>query len=91
MVQLSHPYVANEIILYYTVIIISVRILETSLVAQLVKNLPAVYGKPRRRTLETLEKEMVTHSRILAYSCLGQRSLVGYSPRGHKSQTQLSN
>ena len=42
MVQLSHPYVANEIILYYALIIISIRILETSLVVQLVKNLPAV-------------------------------------------------
>ena len=35
---------------------------------------------------------MATHSQ---YSCLGnqsrvQSSLVGYSPRGHKSQTQLS-
>ena len=88
MVQLSHPYVANEIILYYTVIIISIRILETSLVAQLVKNLPAVYGKPRRRTLETLEKEMVTHSRILAYSCLGQEEPGGLQSMGsQKSDT----
>ena len=33
------------------------------------------------------EKEMATHSSILTESH-GQRSLVGYSPRGFKSQTQ---
>ena len=31
-----------------------------------------------------LEKEMVTHSRILARKVHIQRSLAGYSPRGHK-------
>ena len=28
--------------------------------------------------------EMATHSSILAWKSHGQRSLVGYSPRGHK-------
>ena len=32
---------------------------------------------------DTLE-EMVTYSRILAWKIPWQRSLVGYSPRGHK-------
>ena len=32
----------------------------------------------------SLEKEMTTHSSILARESHGRRSLVGYSPRGHK-------
>ena len=31
---------------------------------------------------DPLEKEMATHSSILAWKFHGQRSLVGYSPRG---------
>ena len=31
-----------------------------------------------------LEKEMATHSNILAWKCHGQKILVGYSPWGHK-------
>ena len=56
--------------------------------AQWVKNLPAV-----QETKETwvqslgqedsLEKEMATHSSILAWTN-GQRGLRGYSPWGHK-------
>ena len=38
---------------------------------------------------DPLEKEMASHSNILGGSH-GQRSLVGYSPWGLKSQTQLS-
>ena len=34
--------------------------------------------------LYSLEKEMTTHSSILAWKSHGQRSLVGYSPQGHK-------
>ena len=30
------------------------------------------------------EKEMATHSSVLAWEIHGQRSLVGYSPWGHK-------
>ena len=33
---------------------------------------------------DPLEKEMVTHSSITAWEIHGQRSLVGYSPWGHK-------
>ena len=33
---------------------------------------------------EPLEKEMATHSSILAWKSHGQRNLAGYSPRGHK-------
>ena len=32
----------------------------------------------------SLEKEMATHSNILAWRIHGQRSLAGYSPRGWK-------
>ena len=40
---------------------------------------------------DPLEKEMVTHSRILAWRIPGQRNLAGYSPWGRKNWTQLSN
>ena len=33
---------------------------------------------------DPLEKEMATHSSIIAWRIRGQRSLVSYSPRGHK-------
>ena len=53
-----------------------------SLIAQLVKNLPAIQetwvqflGQE-----DPLEKEMATHSSILPGESHGQRSLAGYSP-----------
>ena len=58
---------------------------DTSLVAQRVKLLPAM----QETQVQSLgqedppEKEMATHSSILAEFC-GQRSLVGYSPWGCK-------
>ena len=58
-----------------------------SLVAQVVKNLPAMQ-ETWVQSLgweDPLEKEMVTHSSILAWRiCMDKRSLVGYSPWGHK-------
>ena len=54
-----------------------------------VKNLPARQGL-RARSLcqeDPLEKEMATHSRVLAWKFHGQRSLVGCSPWGHKRVT----
>ena len=33
---------------------------------------------------DPLEKEMATHSSVLAWRIHGQRSLAGYSPWGHK-------
>ena len=58
---------------------------QASLVAQLVKNLPAVQ-ETQVQSLgqeESMEKEIATHSSILAWRH-GQRSLVGYSPWGCK-------
>ena len=55
--------------------------LRASLVAELVKNLPAVQ-KTRVRYLgreDPLEKEMATHSSILVWK-ISQRSLVGCGP-----------
>ena len=52
----------------------------------MVKHLPAM-RETRVRSLhweDLLEKEMATHSRILAGESHGWRSLVGYSPWGHK-------
>ena len=57
-----------------------------SLVVQMVKNLPATQ-ETKVQSLDQehpLEKEMATHSSILAWRIHGQRSLMGYSPRGHK-------
>ena len=52
----------------------------------MVKNLPAMQ-ETRIQSLgqeDPLEKEMATHSSILAWRIHGQRSLVGYSPGGRK-------
>ena len=56
------------------------------MVAQMVKNLPAMW-ESQVRTLgweDPLEKGMATHSTILAWRIHGQRSLAGCSPWGHK-------
>ena len=60
---------------------------------QLVKSLPAMQ---ETRDLspgweDPLEKEMATHFSTLAWKSQAQRSLVGYSPRGPKSQMRLLN
>ena len=61
----------------------AIREMRASLVAQIVKNLPAMqirslgWGDP-------LEKGTVTYSSILAWRIHGQRSLVGYSLWGCK-------
>ena len=57
-----------------------------SLLAQMVKNLPAVQ-ETLVRSLgqeDPLEKRMATHSSILAWEFHGQSSLVGYSPWSRK-------
>ena len=64
----------------------------TSLVAQMVKRLPTM-----RETWvqslgweDLLEKEMATHSCILAWKIPGTEEPGSYSPWGHKSWTRLS-
>ena len=57
-----------------------------SLVAQRLKGLPAmretwVWSLDRE---DPLEKEMATHSSILAWRIPWEKKMVGYSPRGHK-------
>ena len=57
-----------------------------SLVAQRVKHLPAM-REIWVRSLgqeDTLEEEMATHSSICVWEIPWTRSLVGYSPWGHK-------
>ena len=56
------------------------------LVAQTVKNLPAGQGTWvwSLGWEDPLEEEMATHSSIHDWQTHGQRSLVGYSPRGHR-------
>ena len=57
-----------------------------SLVAQIERNLPAMQ-EAQVQSLgqeDPLEKGMATHSSIFAWRIQGQRSLVGYSPCGHK-------
>ena len=56
-------------------------LLRASLVAQMAKNLPAKQETwvPSLGQEDALEKEMATHSNILAGEFHGQRSLAGYS------------
>ena len=54
--------------------------------AQTVKGLPTMW-ETQVQFLgweDLLEKEMATHSSILAGKSYGRRNLVGYSPWGHK-------
>ena len=72
---------------------IAVVFIWASLVTQLVKNLPSMQ-KMWVQSLgweNLLEEEVPTHSSLLPRESHGQKSLAGYSPWGHKSQTQLSN
>ena len=65
----------------------------SSLVAQTVKHLSAMQEtqvQPLGQE-DPLEKEMATHSTVLAWRILGQKRMVGYSPKGHNSRTRLSN
>ena len=61
-------------------------------VARMVKNPPAWVRETQVQSLgqkDPLEKEMATHPPVfLPGESRGQRSLVGCSPRGHKSRTR---
>ena len=60
--------------------------MKTSLVAQTIKHLPTM-RETRVQSLgqeDLLEKEMVTHSSILAWKIPWMENLVGYRPWGHK-------
>ena len=59
---------------------------QASLVAQTVKRMPAMWETwVQSLGLEDpLEKEMATHSSILAFKIPWRRNLVGYSPWGRK-------
>ena len=59
--------------------------------AQTVKRLPTM-RETRFQSLggeDALEKDMATHSSILAWKSHGQRSLVGYSPWGRKESDTI--
>ena len=59
-----------------------------SLVAQMVKNLPAMQTQVLSLGLEDrLEKGMATHCSILAWRIHGQRALVDYHSWGRKRDT----
>ena len=63
--------------------------LEVSQCRRTIKNPPGIQEPQETRVLsqgqeDPLEEGMVTHSSILAGECHGQRSLAGYSPKGHK-------
>ena len=73
LVQFSHFYIIMSLC-------------RASLVAQTVKRLFEMW-ETRIQSLgqkDTLEKEVETHSSILAWEIHGQRNLAGYSPWGHK-------
>ena len=61
------------------------------MVAQLLKSLPGM-RETQVQSLggkDPLEKEMATHSSILAWRIPRTRSLAGYSPRGHRVRHDL--
>ena len=60
-----------------------------SLVAQIVKNLPALQETPVQSLdwEDPLEKEMATLSSTVAWRIPWTKSLVGYNPWSHKSWT----
>ena len=61
-----------------------------SLMSEMVKNLPAMW-ETQVESLgqeDPMEREMATHSSVLAWRIHGQRSLVSYSPWVGKSQTR---
>ena len=65
----------------------------TSQVAQMVKNLPAMQ-ETRVRSLgqkDPLEKEMATHSSILAWRIPRTEEPGGLQSRGSQSRTRLNN
>ena len=66
---------------------------QASLVAQMVRNLPSMQETLVRflGQKDPLEKEMATHSSILAWKIQWTEELGCYSPWDHKSRTQLSN
>ena len=71
---------------------INISPMRTSLVARMVKRLPTM-RETQVQSLgweDPLEKEMATHSSTLAGKSLGQRSMVGYSPRGRKELDTFS-
>ena len=65
----------------------------TSLVAQMVKRLPTMWENLVQSLgwADLLEKEMATHSNILAREKPWMESQIGYSPWRPKSHTRLSN
>ena len=60
-------------------------------VAQMVKNMPAMQETwvQALGQEDPLEKEMATHSSILAWRISGQRSLAGYSPWGRRESDTI--
>ena len=61
------------------------------MVAQKVKNLPAMRETWVQSLCweDPLEWGMAAHSSILAWRIHGQRSLAGYSPKGHKESDTI--
>ena len=60
-------------------------------IALMVKNLPAMQKTQVQCPAQDgpLEKEMATHSNILAWKFHGKKSLGGYSPWGHKESDTI--
>ena len=89
----EYPPINTRWLLYWEAgVLVSVVEVRASLVAQLVKNSPAMQETwvQSLGQEDPLEKEMATTPVFLPGKYHGQRSLVGYSPRGCKSQIQLS-
>ena len=82
--QQARPSAANDY--FFIFLKINMVCSGASLVAETAKNLPAMW-ETWVQSLgweDSLEKGMATHSSTLAWEIPGQRSLVGYSPQGHR-------
>ena len=71
---------SNKYFIHKAYVSVSVYVQMGFLMAQMVKNLPAmqVTWVQFLSQKDSLEKDMATHSSILAWRIHGQRSLVGY-------------
>ena len=84
--RITRSYILDSILMPTATLCYPMR---ASLIAQLVKNLPAVQ-ETRVQSLrqeDALEKGMAITPVFLPGESHGQGSLAGYSPWGHKSQT----
>ena len=81
LLDLESLFTSNNYIIFYC---FPLDFMRASLVAQMIKRLPAMQETQVRSLSreDPLEEEMATHSSSLPGKSHGERTLAGYSPRG---------